>query len=105
VTAALDQTTWWLDSGALPDRLVWARLIVAANDSAIVFDCDGHYHNFSTSQEAKLWLLGDEYSLLSHLVEEGEVRSDQVPPSAPNDTGLVTLMVRPNKSLERARGR
>jgi hypothetical protein len=105
VTAAPDQTTWWLDSGALPDRLLWARLVVAADDSAVVLDCDGRYHSFSSSQAARLWLQEDEYSLLSHLVEEGEVGPDQVPPSAPNDTALVTLMMRPNTSLERTRER
>jgi hypothetical protein len=103
VTASPAQTTWWLDSGALPDRLLWARLFVAANDSAVVLDCDGHYHNFSSSQAARLWLLEDEYSLLSHLVEEGEVSPDQAPPSAPNDVALVALMVRPNTSFERTR--
>ena len=105
MTSALAQTTWWLDSGALPERLLWARLVVATDDSAVVLDCDGHYHRFSTSQAAKLWLQEDEYSLLSHLIEEGEVGPGQAPPSAPNDTALVPLMMRPNTSLERTRGR
>lgn len=105
VSPTRPQTTWWLDSGALPDRLLWARLVVAADDSAVVLDCDGRYHRFLGAEAAKLWLLEDEYSLLSHLVDEGEISPEVEPPSAPNDALLVPLMMRANDSLWRSRQR
>ena len=86
------QTSWWLDSSALPDRLLWARLEIASDGSAAVLDLDGQYHHFSDEQAARHWLLEDEYSLLAHLVEGGEVDRSVVPPDAPTDDKLIPLM-------------
>lgn len=93
MNANRNQTTWWLDSGALPSRLLWARLDVAPDGAAVVFDLDGKYHRFSDLQTAKLWLLEDEYSSLAFLVEEGEVSADLAPPAAASDQELLKLMV------------
>jgi len=53
------ETSWWLDWGALPGRLLWARLYVFADGSAEVLDLDGHYHRFGDREEAALWLNED----------------------------------------------
>jgi hypothetical protein len=86
------ETSWWLCWGALPDRLIWARLQVAEDGSTVVLDMDGVYHRFPDHQEARYWLNEDEYSLLAHLVEDGEVGPDVLPPSAPTDRELIPLM-------------
>ena len=84
-------TSWWLSWDA-PERLLWARLTVADDGSAEVFDCDGKYHRFDDEQAAKLWLNEDEYSLLTHMIEDGEVGESIVPPHALTDEELVPLM-------------
>jgi hypothetical protein len=84
--------SWWLDWGALPDRLIWARLDVAGDGSAVVFDMDGKYHRFPDAESARLWLMEDEYSLLAHVIEEGEVEAGVLPPSATDDERLLPLM-------------
>jgi hypothetical protein len=86
------ETSWWLDWGALPDRLIWARLQVADDGSSVVLDMDGVYHRFPDRQTARLWLNEDEYSLLTHLAEYGEVGPDVFPPVAASDRELVPLM-------------
>lgn len=101
MTETVGQTTWWLDWGQLPRPLVCARLVVAADDSAVLLDCDGACHRFSNSVDAKHWLYEDEYSSLSDLVEEGEVSADLRPPSAPNEGALVDLMMQPHTWPER----
>ncbi len=60
--------------------------------SAEVFDLDGGYHCFANRQAATLWLNEDEYSLLEHLVEDGEVGVEVSPPAAEDDVELVRLM-------------
>lgn len=87
------ETSWWLDWSALPERLLWARLQVADNGSAVVFDLDGVYHRFPNRQAATNWLNEDEYSLFAHLVEDGEVESAVVPPVATSDREMVPLML------------
>jgi hypothetical protein len=86
------ETSWWLDRSALPDRLLWARLQVTEDGSAVVLDLDGVYHRFPDRQAARFWLNEDEYSLLAHLVEDGEVGPDVSPPSASSDRELIPLM-------------
>lgn len=84
-------TTWWLDSSAAPDCLNWARLQVFADGSVEVLDLDGKYHRFKTTEEAKLWLLEDEYFLAEHVIDE-ENLVGVVVPSAAYDKDLVPLM-------------
>lgn len=67
--------SWWLDWSALPDRKVWALLVVHSFGSATVKDCDLVDHDFSSVQEATNWLHEDEYSLLEDLISSGEVSS------------------------------
>jgi hypothetical protein len=87
------ETSWWLDWSGLPDRLLWARLRVFANGSAEVLDLDGRYHYFGDRQAAVLWLNEDEYTLLEHLVEDGEVGLEVFPPTAGDDAELVRLVM------------
>ena len=94
------ETSWWLDWGALPGRLVWARLQVAEDGSAVVLDMDGVYHRFPDHREAGFWLNEDEYSQLAHLVEDGEVGPDVAPPSAASDRELVPLMCAEQRHAE-----
>ncbi len=93
MNSAQSQITWWLDSGALSDRFLWARLSVSPGGAAEVFDCDGNYHRFDSEQAARFWLSEDEYSVLAHMIEDGEVPSNLAPPSARTDPELVKLMV------------
>jgi len=94
------ETSWWLDWGALPDRLIWARLQVAQDGSAVVLDMDGVYHRFPDRREAGFWLNEDEYSLLAHLVDDGEVEPGVAPPVAASDRELVPLMLGERKHAE-----
>jgi len=86
------ETSCWLDWSALPKRLLWARLQVHEDGSAVVLDLDGVYHQFPDRQSARYWLNEDEYSLLANLVEDGEVEAAVTPPVAPTDSELVPLM-------------
>jgi hypothetical protein len=87
------ETSWWLDWSGLPDHLLWARLRVFADGSAEILDLDGRYHRFGDREAAVLWLNEDEYSLLEHLVEDGEVGLEVLPPTAEDDAELVQLMM------------
>lgn len=91
MSTAETQTSWWLDWGALPN-LYWARLEVAQDGSAVVLDLDGKYHRFDDAQSARFWLQEDEYSLLHHLIEDGEIERSVVPPVARNDSELIPLL-------------
>ncbi len=86
------KTSWWLDYSAVPDRLLWARLQVLDSGEAVVLDLDGRVNRFISKQEAVDWLSEDEYTQLSHLIEDGEVPADTLPPQAENDVELVSLM-------------
>lgn len=87
------ETSWWLDTSALPRRLLWARLRISADGSAEVLDLDGCHHRFDIVREAIHWLLEDEYSRLDGLIEDGEVGADLAPPHAATDAELVPLML------------
>lgn len=77
----MQSQSWWLDWSALPDRKIWALLIVHSCGSATVKDCDSITHNFSSAQEATNWLHEDEYSLLEDLITSGEISSATTPPN------------------------
>jgi hypothetical protein len=98
------ETSWWLAWDALPDRLIWARLQVAVDGSGVVLDMDGAYHRFPDRQAARYWLVEDEYSLLAHLVEGGEVGPDVLPPVASCDQELVPLMCEEQRHAEPLNG-
>ncbi len=86
------ETYWWLDSSALPDRLLWARLRIFSDGSAEILDLDGRSHRFGDRGRAKLWLLEDAYCLLADLIEGGDVGIDAVPPQAENDGASAPWM-------------
>src|SRR5262245_35864976 len=90
--ASAVETSWWLDWSALADRLLWARLQGPDDGSAVVLDLDGVNHQLPDRQAARFWLNEGEYSLLAHLVEDGQVGSDVTPPVAVSDPELVPLM-------------
>jgi hypothetical protein len=72
--------TWWLDASALPERLLWARLEQLPAE-AVVKDCDGNVHRFQDVDQARLWLLEDEYEQLSNLLSDGNLAPGTSPPS------------------------
>jgi hypothetical protein len=86
------ETTWWLDHSGLPD-LLWARLRVFPDGTAEVFDLDGHYFHFPTTDEAVLWLNEDEYQGLDSLIEDGDVEPGLQPPQANSDPELKPKML------------
>jgi hypothetical protein len=53
---------------------------------------DGVIHRFPDRQTARFWLSEDEYSVLAHLKEDGEVEAELMPPSASTDRELVPLV-------------
>ena len=88
--------SWWLMECSLPD-LNWARLRVARDGSAEVFDCDGKTHRFPSDAAARLWLAEDEFVAFddleaAELVEQGLDPSRVRPPSGASDTALLPLM-------------
>lgn len=85
--------TWWLDENALPD-LLWACLRVYENGAAEVLDCDGNIHEVDSEQDARLWLLEDEYSSLANLIKDGDVEPLVQPPEAATFEALVERMIR-----------
>jgi hypothetical protein len=86
------ETLWFLDWSALPD-LLWARIQIAADGSAVVLDLDGKYFYFADRHTVELFLNEDEYSLLAHVIEDGEVDAEVAPPTADSDQALVPLML------------
>ena len=58
-----------------------------------MLDLDGRYHHFADREDALHWLNEDEYSLLEHLIEDGEVEAGLSPPHAANDDELVPFML------------
>ncbi len=83
----MPEASWWLDASALPDRLLWARLEVSADGSAVVMDLDGRDHRFPHRSAAELWLAADEYESLASLIADGAVRADIAPPVAASGRG------------------
>lgn len=86
------EVSWWLDWSALPDRLLWARLSVESNGSAVVLDCEGKHHLFSNEGTARSWLNEDEYSRMEHLVESGELPASVLPPTGSSEAELLRAM-------------
>jgi hypothetical protein len=85
--------TWWLDESALPD-LLWACLRVYENGAAEVLDLDGNIHQFDSEQEARFWLLEDEYSSFPNLIKDGDVEPLVQPREAATFESLVERMSR-----------
>jgi hypothetical protein len=89
------EITWWLDRSALPD-LFWARLRYYDARYAEVLDLDGQVHRFPTKEEAADWLREDEYSMLDDLIDDGEVSTETMQPTAPSDAELIPKMRTPH---------
>jgi hypothetical protein len=89
--------TWWLDTSGLPD-LLWARLRAFSDGTAEVFDLDGRYTTFASLEEARIFLLEDEYERAdtidaAELVSGGLSSVPPSPPCAVNDIDLVAQML------------
>ena len=89
--------TWWLDTTGLPD-LLWARLRVFSDETAEVFDLDGGYSRFASLEEARLFLLEDEYERVdliaeAQFTEPGLARETPQPPMGDDDVELVQRML------------
>ena len=89
--------SWYLMWCSFPD-LNWARLRVFASGHAEVFDCDGRTTRFSREEDARLWLLEDEFTALEKLDAEDEIEfgirlSDIRVPSGETDEELLPQML------------
>lgn len=87
----LVETTWWLEWCA-PEYWHWARLQIFKSGKAQILDCDGKYHSFDNKQDAEYWLSEDEYSRYEDLIEDGEILSTVIPPSANNEIEMIVLI-------------
>jgi hypothetical protein len=67
----LENVEWWAEISEPYVRL--ARLVQKVGGSCEVLDSDGIVHRFNSYSEAALWLGEDEYSLVAHLIEEGDL--------------------------------
>ena len=85
------QVSWWLDWSALPEHRIWARLTVADSGTAAVLDCDGRTLWFASEEDARSWLVEDEFSQLENLLDEFDL-AGVAPPSAPTHAALVLKM-------------
>jgi len=96
MSSVIDET-WWLDTSGLPD-LLWARLRVFADGTAELFDLDGRYTKFASRDEARLFLLEDEYEAVTtmeaaDLALHGLPPGGPTPPNASDDSELVAQML------------
>jgi hypothetical protein len=92
----LKEHKWYLMSCSFPD-LNWARLTVYLDGSAEVFDCDGRTTAFASAEEARHWLLEDEFLALENLDDEderelGRPLSSITPPSGNSKEDLLAQM-------------
>ena len=90
-TSAGAQVSWWLSWASLPEHRAWARLTVTGSGAATVLDCDGWTHRFASEEDARTWLLEDEFSMLEHLLDEYDL-AGVAPPSAPTEAALIVKM-------------
>ncbi|MDZ8110662.1 MAG: hypothetical protein RM338_34380 [Nostoc sp. DedQUE12a] len=63
--------TWWLMWCSFPN-LNWARLRTYDDFSAEILDCDGSKYTFSSGEEARYFLMEDEYTQFESLDQEDE---------------------------------
>ncbi len=86
------KTSWYLDTGALPDHL-WARLRVHSDGPCEIVDADGQSYWFPDLVAASDWLQHDDYALLADLgaPEEGAAAvrppAEWPPPTRGQDAG------------------
>ncbi|MBN3876322.1 hypothetical protein [Nostoc sp. JL23] len=62
---------WWLMSCSFPN-LNWARLRTYDDLSAEILDCDGSKYTFSNEEEARYFLMEDEFTQFESLDREDE---------------------------------
>jgi hypothetical protein len=92
---SVELESWWLDESALPD-LLWARLRCFSDGRAEVLDLDGRLTQFTSADEARLFLLEDEYAQLDRIGVEDFIDVGMLgvprPPHAHTDVELIGLM-------------
>jgi len=71
INKMIRKETWWLYDGDFPD-LHWSRLQIYDDDTAEVLVSDGGRYKFDNEEEARWFLLEDDYSSLEHLDAEDE---------------------------------
>lgn len=71
ITKPISKETWWLLPGNYPD-LYWSRLQVYNDDTAEVLESDGGRYKFDNEEEARWFLLEDDYSSFDSLDAEDE---------------------------------
>ncbi|MEH2055556.1 MAG: hypothetical protein V7K97_05145 [Nostoc sp.] len=62
---------WWLMSCSFPN-LNWARLRTYDDLSSEILDCDGSKYTFSNEEEARYFLMEDEFTQFELLDQEDE---------------------------------
>jgi len=87
---------WWL-MDSLPE-LNWARLSVLSDGEARVFDCDGKTHAFPTEEDARTFLLEDEFQRwnsfeAADFTEAGMLIEHVRPPEGASDAELLPKML------------
>lgn len=87
---ALKHVEWWADISEPYVHL--ARLVQKLGGSCEVLDIDGSIHRFSSYSEAELWLREDEYALVVHLIEEGDLPASFAVPTGSATAELLGQM-------------
>jgi hypothetical protein len=67
----ISKESWWLVPGDYPD-LHWSRLQVYDDNTAEVLQPDGRRYKFDNEEEARWFLLEDDYSSFENLDAEDE---------------------------------
>jgi hypothetical protein len=88
---------WWV--AAIGDTLIWARLTMADDGIAEVFDSDGNTLRYDDETQARMALLDAEFRAYDGLDEEDAAllgfELDEIePPQGDSDEELMPRMVR-----------
>lgn len=99
ITKLISKEIWWLMPGDYPD-LHWSRLQVYDDDTAEVLLPDGERYKFDNEEEARWFLLEDDYSSFENLDAEDEeelgmsISSIQIPSGESDDEIIKKMYVK-----------
>ena len=97
----ISKEIWWLMSGDFPD-LHWSRLQIYNDNTAEVLQIDGKRYKFDSEEEARWFLLEDDYSSFENLDAEDEeelgmtISSIQIPYGNNDDEIMKKMYVKRN---------
>lgn len=98
MNTALERVEWWAEISKPYVHL--ARLAQRLGGSCEVLDIDGSVHHFSSYTEAALWLREDEYALVAHLIEEGDLPASFALPTGRTNAELLGQMQKRGSELQ-----